>query len=194
MIPLGILIGLTVRMGQVIAFDVAKAKLLAAWSMLFTTILGAVVSLLLYVFRRRIVYLFSSDPDVMDGCMDIWVRLCIYVFLLHIYSINVAILRALGMQWTIAAVIILCLWLTALPVILIFAVHKERGLDTIWNILPIVYTVAQVLLVAAYSRVDWDSVGMSVRRSAHKEETPTQKTEIESSKTARLLEEPMEEV
>ena len=162
MIPLGIMIGLTVRMGHVIAHNVKRAKLLASWCMLFTTMLGAVVALLLYQFRIQIAMLFSNDDEVIQGCKDIWLKLCIYIFILYIFGINrcviidllfavtsssssqtkaspdrplsnfhflsSAILRALGMQWQMAAIIFGCLWLMTLPAILYFAVRKGGGI------------------------------------------------------------------
>jgi Na+-driven multidrug efflux pump len=93
MIPLGIMIGLTVRMGHVIAHDVEHAKLLAGWCMLFTTILGGVVSGLLYQFRVEIAMLFTIDEEVIQGCKEIWPKLCIYIFIIYIFGINSAILR-----------------------------------------------------------------------------------------------------
>lgn len=90
--------------------------------------------------------------------MEIWSRVCIFVFLLYIFCINRGILRALGMQWRIAAVVVVCLWCGALPLVFYKAVYLQNGLDAIWTILPCVYAIMQVFLVFSYTRFDWRRV------------------------------------
>ncbi|KAL3916216.1 MAG: hypothetical protein SGILL_005279, partial [Bacillariaceae sp.] len=99
--------------------------------------------------------LFTNDEDVIRGCEMIWPRLCLYIFILHIFGINSAIVRALGMQWRMAAIIFLCLWFGALPALWYYGIHLGGGLDVAWNVLPASYGVMQVLLIASYATVDW---------------------------------------
>jgi MATE family multidrug resistance protein len=165
MIPLGICIGLQVRMGTVLALDVPRAKKMAAWCMGFTTVLGAVVSSVLYVMRVPIVLLFSKDEKVLQGCVDIWPKLCVYIFILYIFGINSAILRSLGMQWQMAAIIFGTCWCGALPTIVYFSIYRGGGLDAIWSILPVWYTAMQVLLVLCYTVFcDWNKIGLAIRQ------------------------------
>lgn len=164
MIPLGICIGLQVRMGNVLAFDVLRAKKMAAWCMGFTTILAAVVASALYMMRVPIVLLFSKDPQVLQGCEDIWPKLCIYIFIIYIFGINSAILRSLGMQWHMAAIIFGTCWCGALPTIVYFAIYRGGGLNAVWTILPFWYVFMQVLLVLCYTVFcDWDKIGQAIR-------------------------------
>ncbi len=137
-------------MGHVIAYDIKRAKLLAALCMLFTTILGAIVALLLFQFRVAIAMLFTKDEEVIQGCKDIWPKLCYYIFIIYIFGINSAILRALGMQWHLAAVIFGCLWLGTLPAIAFFAINRGGGIDAVCNTLPIFYTIMQIILAWCY--------------------------------------------
>ncbi|KAG7348078.1 MATE efflux family protein [Nitzschia inconspicua] len=160
---LGISMALSIRIGHIVVHDVWKAKQLAAWSMLFTTLFGGVVSFGLKIFRLEICKLFTSDEDVIRGCEAIWPKLCCYVFILHIFGINSAILKALGMQWRMAAIICLCLWLGAFPCLLCFAVRHDGGLDVIWNVLPLSYGFMQVLLVLSYATADWESMARAGR-------------------------------
>jgi Na+-driven multidrug efflux pump len=153
-------------MGHVIAYDIKRAKLLAAWCMLFTTILGAIVAILLFQFRVTIAMLFTKDEEVIQGCKDIWPKLCYYIFILYIFGINSAILRALGMQWHLAAVIFACLWLGTLPAIVVFAIHRGGGIDAVWNTLPIFYTIMQILLARCYLSADWTKIGKEIREHA----------------------------
>jgi Na+-driven multidrug efflux pump len=164
MIPLGIMFGLTVRMGTVLARgDVHRAKLIAMWSMLLIVVLGAIVSLSLYHFCIPIVKLFTIDQRVIQGCEDIWLKMCIYVFVLYIFGINSAIMRALGLQWRMAAIIFLCLWCGTLPTIAYFAVRRGGQLDAVWTILPFFYTIMQVLLIWSYTTADWNKIGEEAR-------------------------------
>jgi multidrug resistance protein, MATE family len=157
---LGISMGLSNRIGHLVVHDGTRAKKLAAWSMLFTTMFGGMVSLGLKIFRLNICMLFTSDEDVFRGCEVIWPRLCLYIFILHIFGVNSAIVKALGMQWWMAAIIFLCLWMGALPALLFFAVYRGGGLDVVWNVLPISYGVMQILLVSSYVNSDWEAVAM----------------------------------
>lgn len=166
MIPLGIMIGLTVRLGHLIAYDVPKAKKLATWCMGFTTLLGVVVSLLLYQFRVEIAMLFTRDVEVVKGCQEIWPKLCYYIFILYIFGINSAILRALGMQWQMAAIIFGCLWMGTLPALVIFSIRRGGGIDAVWSTLPIFYTFMQFLLAYSYIREDWYRISKEIRAHA----------------------------
>jgi len=165
MIPLGIMVGLTVRLGHLIPYNVPRAKRVAAWCMGFTTLLGLGVSLLLHKFRVEIVMLFTSDEEVMQGCQDIWPKLCYYIFILYIFGINSAILRALGMQWQMAAIVFGCLWVGSLPALVIFAIHRGGEIDAVWSILPIFYTLMQFLLAYSYIREDWSRISEDIRNN-----------------------------
>ena len=157
---LGIVMGLAIRLGHIVVHDVRKAKTLAAWSMLFTTVFGGSVAAGLHSFRLQICKLFTNDEEVIRGCEMIWPKLCLYIFILHIFGINSAIIRALGMQWRMAAIIFVCLWCGALPGLWYYAIHRGGGLDVVWTVLPVSYGVMQILLIASYATVDWKSQGM----------------------------------
>lgn len=150
-------------MGNVISSDVKRAKRMAAWCMGFTTLVGAVVATVLFQFRVSIATLFSDDPKVIQGCQDIWPKLCYYVFMLHVFAINSAILRALGLQWRMAAIIFVCLWLLTLPTIVVVSIWNKGGLDAVWSILPCFYTVMQILLALSYLTLDWNVISKQIR-------------------------------
>jgi Na+-driven multidrug efflux pump len=179
---LGVMMALVVRMGQMLTHGTRKAKRLAGWCMLFTTTFGAVLAIILYIYRIKICMLFTDDEEVIRGCEVIWQKLCYYVFVLHIFGIQCAILRALGMQWRMAGVIFGCLWLGALPCMVYF--YKGGGLPVVWDILVISYTIMQFFLVMAYCNSDWDSIAREIaRRNA---DNDTEEVELEEE-TSSLL-------
>jgi multidrug resistance protein, MATE family len=166
---LGISIGLTVRMGHLIAYDARKAKFLAAWCMLFTTLFGAGLMLCLYQYGVPIVMLFTDDEVVIQGCQHIWPNLCYFIFVLQIFGINAAILRALGKQWDVAAIMFGCLWFAALPSIVYFAMYRQGGLEVVWIVLPISYTIMQFFMAGSYICADWYRIGKEVHDRTHGE-------------------------
>jgi Na+-driven multidrug efflux pump len=127
MLPLGILIGLTVRMGHLIVEHPVHAKLLACYCMAFTSFLGLLTCTMLYIGRKWIVLLFTKDTDVVDGALHIWVHLCYYTFLLYIFGISKAILRGLGMQWRLGAIIAVCLYCLTLPTLVYFSMIRGEA-------------------------------------------------------------------
>lgn len=182
---LGMQMGLTVRMGHIIAYDIVRAKLLATWCMIFTVIFGAILSISLYIFRIEIALLFTDDMDVVEGCKEIWGHLSCYIFILHIFGINSAILRVLGLQWRMAIIIFGYLWFVVLPTIIYFAVYEGNGLKAVWTILPILYSILQMLLIQSYITVDWKAIGREIYDREHGEES--QKVQLTSDESMNLL-------
>ena len=86
------------------------------------------------------------------------------------------------MQWQMALIIFGFLWLVTLPAILYFAVYKSGGLEAVWTLLPIFYTMMQILLAATYLTADWESIGKEIHHNAHGEQSskvPMNKDECE---------------
>lgn len=65
MIPLGFGIGMSVRMGHVLAYDAYRAKVIAATCMAVITLVALLIATLVYHLREPIVGLFSHDEQVM---------------------------------------------------------------------------------------------------------------------------------
>jgi Na+-driven multidrug efflux pump len=165
MIPLGIGLGLAVRMGSVIAAQPDRAKLMASWCLAFVAMIALIVALGLYQLRMTIISLFSMDEAVIQGCLGIWLKVSFYIFVLYIFSCNSAILRALGMQWAMAVIMFACLWCGTLPAVVFFAMRMGGGLNAEWTVLPIGYTIMQVILVMSYVMVDWEAISYDARQS-----------------------------
>merc|ERR1712071_542556 len=148
-----------------------KAKLLATWCMVLSVVFGAILSTFLYIFRVNIAMLFTNDMEVVDGCEKIWGKLSYYIFMLNIFGTNSAILRVLGMQWRLAIISFLFLWFVVLPTIFYFAVYRGGGLDGVWTVLTIGYTIMQVPLALSYLTADWESMGREIHDRAHGEKS-----------------------
>jgi len=163
MIPLAIGIGLGVRIGALLPIDVPRAKRLTACAVLGTAGLGAIVASAMHRYREPVVALFTADEAIVAGCEAIWTDVCIYIFFLFLFAINSCILRALGMQWYSAAVIVVVMWCGTLPV-LVHACLGERGggLVAMWRILPVGYAVLDVGLALCYVCADWTIISEGI--------------------------------
>jgi len=172
MLPLGISMGLSVRLGSILTYDVSKAKMLSAYTMGLTILIALLVCTGIYHYQTWIIQLFTNDEDVFVGCSRIWLKVCIHIFFLYILGINGGILRALGMQWKMAATIFIVLWCVALPVITRVCIYQEGGLDLMWSLIPIAYFILNLCLSFCYITADWDDIRASICDKAKEEVTP----------------------
>lgn len=62
----GLATGLTVRIGNEVSGNVARAKRIAKWCMGLAVVSGLIISLLLYHFRVTVVRLFTDDEQVVQ--------------------------------------------------------------------------------------------------------------------------------
>ena len=166
MIPLGISIGLSVRLGILLPVNVNGAKRLAAYAMLITIALGIAFSTVIYKNQRWIVSMFTTDEKVFEGCQQIWLRLCIYNVLLWIFCISRGILSALGKQWWTAATMFLLLWCGTVPAILYYCCGSDGGFYLMWKMLPCAYLVLNLGLTFCYVTADWKQIGADIRLNA----------------------------
>jgi multidrug resistance protein, MATE family len=163
MIPLGLAIGLSVRIGHVLGESVKKAQLIAAGCMGFAITIALILAIVMYHFQSEIVGLFTDDEEVVQGCREIWLNVCLYIVLQFVFGINSGIMRALGLQWKMAAVLCIVLWCIALPTLLHVAIRNGGGVTAIWKCLPIFYVVLNALLTSIYSTADWQSISDSIQ-------------------------------
>lgn len=164
MIPLGTSVGLTVRLGNVLAHDVEKAKRIAKATMGASAVLAALIALLVYTLEQWIVSLFTTDVEVAQECSRIWPLLSVYIFILNIFGINSGIIRALGLQLKMAMTIFILLWCCALPTVYVFSVKNGGELPSMWGINCIFYTLLNGALVGLYATADWKEISDGIQR------------------------------
>lgn len=163
MVPLGISIGLSVRMGVLLPVSVDGAKRLAAVTMLFTICAGITISAVIYKYQTWIVSMFTSDEEVFEGCQRIWFQLCVYLVLLWIFCVSGGILSALGLQWRTAANMFIVLWVWTIPAIIYSCIYDGKGYYHMWKILPLSYIVLDIGLTITYLTADWEGIGAKIK-------------------------------
>jgi len=163
MIPLGIGIALSIRLGQTLPQSVTRAKRLVVWTFGITLCLSSTLSLSLYVYRYHIFRLFTTEIDVLDGCDRIWLKVMVYNCTLSIFAVCVGVASGLGMQWTLGAVIFVCLWVVGLPGLWYFAIHRNGGIEVAWNWIYPQYMLMNAILLYKFYVADWDAISHSIR-------------------------------
>lgn len=193
MIPIGIGVALSIRLGATLPRNVKRAQQLVVGCGLVSTALFAIMSILLWTFRFRIFHLFTSEQDVLEvslccfealvrldascdlivrlplvllsqGCERIWWKVVVYFFVLAIFGINMGVATGLGMQWTLGVVTFLFLWVLGLPAVYFFALVRDGGLNTAWTWVYPPYVAMNAVLIVAFSRADWYAISAAIRK------------------------------
>jgi multidrug resistance protein, MATE family len=164
MIPFGIGIALSIRLGAIISQSVHHAQTLTVHVYIWGTMLFAAMSILLYAYRDSIFHWFTSDVDVIVGCHAIWWKVCFYLFHLGIYALNMGVSTGLGMQWTLGVVTFVFLWIFGLPAALYLGVAKYHSLGVVWDLIWPPYMFANAVLMAIFLSKDWKAIHLEVRR------------------------------
>jgi MATE family multidrug resistance protein len=164
MIPIGIGIALSIRLGATLPRNVQRAQQLVVACTLVSTCLFAVMSVCLWIFRDRIFRLFTSEQNVLQGCEEIWWKVVVYFFVLAIYGVIIGIATGLGMQWTLGVVTFVFLWVFGLPAVYFFALIRGGGLGAAWTWVYPPYIVMNVVMIAAFLRADWHAISANIRK------------------------------
>jgi len=164
MIPLGLNIGMTVRMGALLSKNqVDEAKRLVRMVLILVFFLATLVCFLVFTFREQLIGLFTKDEKVVQGSRMIWPYLCGQLFFMFYYCINSGIMKALGKQWFCGGVIVLNLWIISLPTTIYVAVVRNEGLLALWKIVVASYLVLNICLVISYTIfTDWNDVAKQI--------------------------------
>jgi multidrug resistance protein, MATE family len=163
MLPLGIGTALAVRLGGTLPRHVGRAKELAVGTLVVSSLVFGVESFAMYVGRDRIFRIFTKEQEVLDGCHEIWAKVCFYNFNLSVFGINMGIATGLGMQWTLGIVAIVFLWVMGLPASYYFAVVRGQGLGAAWSWIGPPYVAINIVVMIAFVLKDWDELAALIR-------------------------------
>ncbi|KAL7564855.1 hypothetical protein ACA910_001600 [Epithemia clementina (nom. ined.)] len=163
MIPLGIGMALSIRMGHYISHNVAQTQALAVGTLFFGSILFGCMAILLYLFQSSITHMFTQDDQVLALCRVIWPNVCWNFFSLGIYAIVIGIAIGLGMQWTLGIVTVTALWGIGMPAAYYFALQRQGGLNAVWTWMWPCYVLISVAMCIAFLRTDWHEISRQVQ-------------------------------
>lgn len=163
-IPWGIGIALSIRLGATLSHNVKRAQLLVVTCAVVSTVLFAIMAFFMYTCRNFVFLLFTTDQDVINGCERIWANVVIYFFLASVFGINMGISTGLGMQWTLGVVTVVFLWIVGLPAVYYFALVCGGGLGTAWTMVFPPYIFMNAVLVVSFYRADWHAISEEIRK------------------------------
>ena len=189
MLPLGIGIALSVRLGSTLPRSVSRAKRLAGGTCLASSLLFFCIALAIYFGRDRVFKIFTTDKEVLDGCERIWWKVAVYYFNLSLYGINMGVATGLGMQWTFGIVTIVFLWGLSLPSMYYFAILNGGGLDWAWTTIYVPYIFMNAYFgYILFMKTDWGAIHLEIRRREGMDKEDTQpEEEMVPSESTRLL-------
>jgi multidrug resistance protein, MATE family len=133
MVPFGIGVALSIRLGETLPRSVRAAKQLAVGCWVVSAVLFGAMSLVMYTQRHSVYTLFTHELAVIEGAEEIWWKVTFYFFNLSIFGINIGIVTGLGLQWTLGAITLFSLWVVGLPAAYYFAIVKGGGLNAAWS-------------------------------------------------------------
>lgn len=162
-IPCGFGIALSIRIGNILPVSSNNAKKLCYWGFGIGTISCSVLSCSLYIFRKSIYSIFTTEIDIINGCEEIWFKVTIYCFGLNMYAILLGIFTGLGKQGTLGIVCVIFLWIISLPMTYYCAVALGGGLNAAWDNMYLVYIGINITLCASLLWIDWEDIAHEIR-------------------------------
>jgi Na+-driven multidrug efflux pump len=163
MVPLGVCEAISIRLGNVLPQSATRAKTLCFWYCISGTILFAIMSSLVYICRSWLYQIFTTEEDIIQGCEEIWFKVCLYIFVIGVMSVLDGITTAIGKQWIVGILVVILLWLISLPLLYYFAIYKNGGLNVAWECIWPPNLVLDIVLALYFVRLDWDAASEEAR-------------------------------
>lgn len=178
MFPLGVSIGLTVRVASLLGEGrVAMAHRITKWASLAAFGIITTYAFIIFLARDAIIVWFSTDAGVVENCRLIWGSMCIFIVVDGMWGVQKGPIVALGLQMRLTIATVASLWCLGLPLMWYLAFREGKGLLGLWQGVWPAYLVFNVFLFLAYYSKDWAATAAAVKSPindelpVHEEET-----------------------
>ena len=162
MFPVGLGIALAIRLGTLLSQSVPMAKMLTVGSLCFSVVVFGLQSILLYQCQDWVFSIFTDETAVIDLCKQVWFHVCLYLFLLSMFGMNVGISIGLGLQWTLGVVTVACLWFLGLPMTYYFSIVQGGGFSAVWIWIWPPYILINICMGLAFITRDWNEIAYTI--------------------------------
>jgi multidrug resistance protein, MATE family len=168
MLPQGVGVAIAVRLSSVVAMassstttttnlNATQPKVLVMACLATSTLVFAVVSVLLYAARDIVLGLFTTEDAVVQEAQNIWGRVCWYNFNTSMFGIHFGIATALGMQRVMGLVTVVALWACAFPIMYWRSFASQSSLGTVWECLWPPYLAINLIMSLVLLARDWEN-------------------------------------
>ena len=161
MLPLGLAIAVTTRVGNLLAQNKLKKARMMSYFALFGALLAGICSFSVsYFVREPIIAAFAgNDQEVYDLTEKIWIYVCFFVVVDSFNGTIAGVFRGLAAQFYLSAVMFTCLWLIGIPTMYVWSFNYGHGLVGIWQVMLYLYFFLIALQVfVCYFWIDWTKV------------------------------------
>jgi multidrug resistance protein, MATE family len=171
MLPQGVGVAMAVRLSSVVAMSSSssttttttlnatkpKVLVLVMACLATSTLVFAVVSVVLYAARDIVLGLFTTEDAVVQEAQNIWSLVCWYNFNTSMFGIHFGIATALGMQRVMGLVTVVALWACAFPVMYWRSFAGQSSLGTVWECLWPPYLAINLIMSLVLLARDWEN-------------------------------------
>lgn len=161
MLPLGLAIGVTTRIGTLLAQQrVAAARMVAIGAVCGGLIAGSFTASMAYLFRDNLIRAFAGqDEEVFKTAESIWMYVCGFLVLDALNGTIAGVYRGLGAQIKLSLVMFCCLWVIGIPGMYLWTFKYARGIVGIWQVMCGLYCMLVILLLLVCMKaIDWTKV------------------------------------
>ena len=161
MLPLGLAIAVTTRVGNLLAQGkLASARMVSYFALFGAVISGMVSFSVSYFAREQIISAFAGDDkEVYDMTEKIWMYVCIFVVVDAFNGTIAGVYRGLAAQFHLSAVMFTFLWAIGIPSMYLWSFTYGHGLVGIWQVMMYLYFVLiPFQIFICYRCIDWTKV------------------------------------
>jgi MATE family multidrug resistance protein len=170
MLPIGISIAISVRVGQLIGEGRPRhAQLVSAATGGLGILVVVAYSGAVSLAPERIIAFFASEetsPDVVAATREIWPLVSTFLLFDGLDMILNGAVRALSLQLYASIAVLVALWCLGVPAVLFVAFRTDAGLPGVWKALIPTYALLDALTAVIVLRADWARISADVRARA----------------------------
>ncbi|CAJ1962121.1 unnamed protein product [Cylindrotheca closterium] len=146
---------LSIRMGINLTESIRTTKKLILSATFMVMSIYAVINTIVYLQSERIIMCFTNDAEVLAIAQHMWWKLCIFSQTCSLFGMLQGVATGLGMQWWLACINFVSLWVFVMPILYYSAVVLGGGLEAAWVCIIAGYTGMNISLLIAFARVSF---------------------------------------
>ncbi|KAL3930027.1 MAG: hypothetical protein SGBAC_011949 [Bacillariaceae sp.] len=169
---------LAIRMGINMTTSVKLTKKLIVCATLLVVSIYAVINAIIYLQAKPIILFFTNDTEVVQMTEQMWWKLCMFSQICSVFAVFEGIATGLGMQWTLACINFVWLWVFGLPTLYYVAIVRGGGLEAAWSCINIPYAGMDISLLILFLYVNWEKFAEQLRVKNKSKDSSDEKSSL----------------